>query len=207
MIYFLPLIFVFSSFASNDVASHHFTRLDKMVLGNRFHFGIGFDLFETQYKTQRYEFDKYEAFKNPLDHVISRIAWNFSYRITENAPFYIGFRTNRGINFPIQEWVYDTVAKQKIRIDIKSEADSVYLATAVHKRILPFVIATRLQNKSIIYQNNGLNFIANNLSTMYGFGIATPLGNKGTISFTYYLPNEKFNTKRMFGVSINYFLI
>ena len=57
------------------------------------------------------------------------------------------------------------------------------------------------------YYNNGLNFTTRGLTAMYGFGLATPLGNKGTASFTYYLPNKEFNTKRIFGISVNYFLI
>jgi|688.fasta_scaffold75829_3 hypothetical protein len=196
MIFLLPLLTIFSSFAFNQEE-----------LGNRFHLGVGFDLFETQYKEQRYKFQKYQGLHNPVDHTISRVAWNASYRITKDKPFYIGLRTNRGINFPIQQQVYDTVAKQNVRIDIKSEVDSLYLATAVHKRVLPFIIASRLQSKSTVYYNSGLNFTTRGLTAMYGFGLATPLGNKGTISFTYYLPNKEFNTKRMFGISVNYFLI
>ena len=204
MIFLLPIFFIFSSFASDG---YHFNQSGKIVLGNRFHFGVGFDLFEIQYKSQRYEFQKYTAFKNPIDNAISRIAWNISYRITENSPFYIGVRTNRGINFPTQEWAYDTILKQKVRVDIKSEADSLYFATAIHKRVLPFIIATRLQSKSIIYYNNGLTFTGKQSNAMYGIGVATPLGNKGTASFTYYLPNKEFNTKKMFGISVNYFLV
>lgn len=196
MILLLPFLLIFSSFA--------FTQEE---LGNRFHFGVGVDLFQTQYKMQRYKFNDKSAFKNPIDNGISRIAWNISYRITKEYPFYVGLRTNRGINFPIQEIAYDTIANQKVRIDIKSEADSIYLATAIHKRVLPFIIATRLQSKSTIYYNNGLTFTGKQLNAMYGIGVATPLGNKGTASFTYYLPNKEFNTKRMFGISVNYFLI
>lgn len=195
MILIYLLLSAFSSFA--------FTQEE---LGKRFHLGIGLDLFQTQYKSQRYEFDNQSAFKNPIDNSISRIAWNASYRITKDKPFYIGLRTNRGINFSIQESAFDTITKQRVRIDIKSEADSLYLATAMHKRVLPFIIATRLQSKSTVYYNS-LNFTTRGLTTMYGFGFATPLGNKGTVSFTYYLPNKDFNTKRMFGVSINYFLM
>ena len=196
MIFLLPLLTIFSSFA--------FTQEE---LGNRFHFGVGFDLFQTQYKSQRYEFDNHSAFKDPIDNGISRVAWNASYRITKEHPFYIGLRTNRGINFTTQEQAYDAVAKQNVRVDIKSQADSVYLATAIHKRVLPFIIATRLESKSIIYYNNGLTFTGKKLNAMYGIGVATPLGNKGTASFTYYLPNKEFNTKRMFGISVNYFLV
>lgn len=220
MIILLPFLTIFSSFASiynifptsgkielgkNNNA--HFNQPDKMVLGERFHFAVGLDLFQTQYKTQRYKFDNQSVFKDPIDNGVSKIAWNVSYRITKDKPFYIGLRTNRGINFPIQEQAYDTVAKQNVRIDIKSEVDSLYLATAVHKRVLPFIIASRLQSKSTVYYNSGLNFTTRGLTTMYGFGLATPLGSKGTASFTYYLPNKDFNTKRMFGVSVNYFLI
>jgi len=204
MIFLLPLIFIFSSFASNDA---HFIQTGKMVLGKRFHFAVGLDLFQTQYKPQRYEFGKYKTFHNPIDNALSRVAWNVSYRITEQYPFWLGLRTNRGINLPIQEWAFDAVTKQKVRIDIKTEADSIYLATALHKRILPFVIASRLQSKSTLYYDNGLNFTTKGFTTMYGLGIATPLGNKGTVSFTYYLPNKDFNTKRMLGLSVNYFLI
>ena len=196
MIVFLPLFLIFSSFA--------FTQEE---LGNRFHFAIGLDLFQTQYKPQRYEFGKYEAFQNPINNAISRVAWNISYRLTEEYPFWFGLRTNRGINFPIQEQAYDIVAKQRVRVDIKTEADSVYFATALHKRVLPFVIASRLQSQSTLYYDSGLNFTTRGLTTMYGFGLATPLGSRGTASFTYYLPNKDFNTKRMFGVSVNYFLI
>ena len=196
MIFLLPLLTIFSSFA--------FTQEE---LGNRFHFGVGFDLFQTQYKSQRYEFDNHSAFKDPIDNGISRVAWNASYRITKEHPFYIGLRTNRGINFTTQEQAYDAVAKQNVRVDIKSQADSVYLATAIHKRVLPFIIATRLQSKSIIYYNNGLTFTGKQSNAMYGIGVATPLGNKGTASFTYYLPNKEFNTKKMFGISVNYFLV
>ena len=196
MIFLLPLLTIFSSFA--------FTQEE---LGNRFHFGVGFDLFQTQYKSQRYKFDDNSAFKNPIDNGISRVAWNASYRVAKNYPFYIGLRTNRGINLPIKEWAYDTIAKQNVRIDIKSQADSVYLATAIHKRVLPFIIATRLESKSTVQYNSGVNFTKKGLTAMYGFGLATPLGNKGTASFTYYLPNKEFNTKRMFGISVNYFLI
>lgn len=204
MIFLLPLLVIFSSFASNDA---HFNQTGKMVLGNRFHFGVGVDLFQTQYKNQRYKFDNNGAFKNPIDNAISRIAWNTSYRITKEYPFWLGFRTNRGINFPIQDWAFDTITNQKVRVDTKSVADSVYLATAVHKRVLPFIIASRLQSKSTIYYDNGLSFISSGLTTMYGFGIATPLGSKGTVSFAYYLSNKDFNIKRMFGISVNYFLI
>ncbi len=178
-----------------------------MVLGNRFHFAVGLDLFQTQYKEQRYKFDDKSAFKNPIDNGISRVAWNASYRITENYPFYVGLRTNRGVNFPIREVAYDTISKQKVKVDIKSQADSVYFATAIHKRVLPFIIATRLQSKSIVYYDNGMSFASKKLNIMYGIGVATPLGKKGTASFTYYLPNKDFNTKRMFGISVNYFLI
>ena len=196
MILLLPFLLIFSSFAFNQEE-----------LGNRFHLGVGFDLFQTQYKQQRYKFDDKSTLKNPIDNGISRVAWNVSYRITKDKPFYIGLRTNRGINLPVQEIAYDNVAKQNVRIDIKSEVDSLYLATAVHKRVLPFVIASRLQSKSTVQYNNGLNFTTRGLTAMYGFGLATPLGNKGTASFTYYLPNKEFNTKRMFGISVNYFLI
>ena len=196
MIFLLPIIVIFSSFA--------FTQQE---LGNRFHLGVGFDLFQIQHKEQRYKFDDKSAFKNPIDNTISRVAWNASYRLTENYPFYLGLRTNRGINFAIQEVAYDVVTKQQVTIDVKSQADSLYLATAVHKRILPFAIATRIQSKSTVHYNSGLSFSTKGLTTMHGFGIATPLANKGTISFTYYLPNKDFNTKRMFGVSLNYFLI
>ena len=196
MIVFLPLFLIFSSFA-----------FSQEELGNRFHFAIGLDLFQTQYKPQRYEFGKYEAFKTPIDNAISRVAWNISYRLTEEYPFWFGLRTNRGINFPIQEQAYDIVAKQRVRVDIKTEADSLYFATALHKRVLPFVIASRLQSQSTLYYDSGLSFTTRGLTTMYGFGLATPLGSRGTASFTYYLPNKDFNTKRMFGVSVNYFLI
>jgi len=195
MIFLLPLFIIFSSFAQQE------------ILGKRFHFAVGLDLFQTQYKPQRYKFDNNSAFKNPVDNAISRIAWNLSYRITKEYPFWLGFRTNRGINFPIREWAFDTVTKQNVKIDIKSEADSLYLATAVHKRVLPFIIASRLQSKSTLYYNNGLNFTKNDFTTMYGFGIATPFGSKGTVSLTYYLPNKDFNIKKMFGISVNYFLI
>lgn len=195
MIFLIPIIVIFSSFAQQE------------ILGKRFHFAVGLDLFQTQYKPQRYKFDNNSAFKNPIDNAISRVAWNVSYRTTKEYPFWLGFRTNRGINFPIQEWAFDTVTKGKIRIDIKSKVDSLYFATAVHKKVLPFIIASRLQSKSTLYYNNGLNFTKNHFTTMYGFGIATPLGSKGTVSFTYYLPNKDFNTKKMFGISVNYFLI
>lgn len=203
MIIFLLFFLIFSSFAS---ANNHFIQLDKMALGKRFHFGVGLDLFQTQYKEQRYKFDDKSAFKNPVNNAISRIAWNISYRVAERYPFYVGLRTNRGINFPIREVAYDNVTKQNVRINIKSQADSVYFATAVHSRIFPFIIATRLQSKPTIYYNNGLNFTTRGLTTMYGFGLATPLGNKGTASFTYYLPNKDFNTKRAVGVSYNYII-
>lgn len=195
MIFLIPIIVIFSSFAQQE------------ILGKRFHFAVGLDLFQTQYKPQRYKFDNNSAFKNPIDNAISRVAWNLSYKITKEYPFWLGFRTNRGINFPIREWAFDTVTKQNVKIDIKSEADSLYLATAVHKKVLPFILASRLQSKSTLYYNNGLNFTKNDFTTMYGFGIATPLGSKGTVSFTYYLPNKDFNTKKMFGISVNYFLI
>lgn len=181
--------------------------LCKKADASAFHLSIGLDLFQTQYKEQRYKFDNQSAFKNPIDNAISKVAWNLSYKITKEYPFWLGFRTNRGINFPIREWTFDTITKQNVKIDIKSEADSLYLATAVHKRVLPFIIASRLQSKSTLYYNNGLNFTKNDFTTMYGFGIATPLGSKGTVSFTYYLPNKEFNIKRMFGISISYFLI
>lgn len=195
MIFLIPIIIIFSSFAQQE------------ILGRCFHFAVGLDLFQTQYKTQKYKFDNNSAFKNPVDNAISRVAWNVSYRIAKEYPFWVGLRTNRGVNFPIQEWAFDTVAKQNVKIDIKTEADSLYLATAVHKRVLPFIITSRLQSKSTIYYNNGLNFTTKAFTTMYGFGIATPLGKKGTASLTYYLPNKEFNTKRMFGISVNYFLI
>jgi hypothetical protein len=195
MIFLLPLFIIFSCFASQE------------ILGNRFHFAVGLDLFQTQYKKQRYTFDNKSALKNSIDNTISRVAWNISYRITENYPFYIGARTNRGINFPITQSAYDNITKENVRIDIKTVADSVYFATAINKKILPFIITTRFQSHSIIYYNNNTNFSTDNLTIMYGVGMATPLGNKGTLSLTYYLPNKNLNTKRMFGVSVNYFLI
>jgi len=196
MIFIIAILLSFSSFA--------FTQEE---LGKRLHFSVGVDLFQIQNKEQRYKFDNTSSIKSPLDNTMSRVAWNLSYRVTKEYPLYIGVRTNRGINFPTTQYAFDTIANQKVQVDIKSQADSLYVATAVHSKVIPFIIATKLQSSADIIYRNGYSFNNKTTSIMYGVGIGTPLWNKGTISFTYYLPNAKFNTVRMFGLSVNYFII
>lgn len=194
---------MYSHFANAD--DNH-SKSNIAILGNRLHFAVGFDLFQTQYKEQRYKFDNYTSFKNPIENSFSRVAWNLSYRVMQNYPLYIGMKTNRGINLSIKTGAYDTIGQQSVIVNTKSTADSIYIATPINPKILPFIIVTRLQTNSTILYENGKYFSTNNLGILYGTGITIPFKGKYTISFTYFLLNKYFNISRMFGVSVNYFL-
>jgi hypothetical protein len=176
-------------------------------LGKRFHFAVGLDLFQTQYDNERYKFDDYSVMRNPIQNAISRVAWNVSYRVIPEYPLYLGFRTNRGINHAVTDTAYDVIAKEFVKVRVQSTADSVYIATAVHRLVMPFVITTNLNSHSELSYNNGATFIKDSQASLYGFGIATPLGKRGMVSATYYLSNNKLQIKRMFGLSINYYII
>jgi hypothetical protein len=175
-------------------------------LGNRFHATIGTDLFQMQYKEQRYYFDKYDALKNPLDN-ITRVSWGLTYRVFENIPVYIGIKTNRGINFATTTKAFDTKARKNVIVSTKTIADSVFIGGAVHQYLIPFIVATRLYSDTEINYQNGLLFNSSKKSLFYGYGVAIPFKQKHTISIAYFLPNKGYNTKRMFGLSYNYTIL
>jgi hypothetical protein len=176
-------------------------------LGKRLHFGVGTELFQAQYNEQRYEFDDYSSLKRPIENSLSRISWTLSYRLLEDYPLYAGIKTNRGFNMSVSTDATDTVLNQDVKVDTKSNADTVFLAMGVHKRILPFVVATRLELDTKIMYSVGLTIRSQNNYMLYGGGFTFVINPKNLLSFTYYPANKDFNMKRMFGVSYNYLLI
>lgn len=169
-------------------------------------YSVGTDLFQIQYKEQRYKFDDYDAFKNPNKN-ITRIAWGVSYKPFEDKHIYLGLRTNRGINYETSTTAFDTVAKQNVNVKTKLVSDSIYLATAIHKNIIPYIIATKIDTKTTIFYNNGLRVYSNKNSILHGFGVAVPFMEKHSVAFTYFFSDRKYNAKRTFGVSYSYYLI
>ena len=179
--------------------------MTKEELGNRWRFAVGVDLMQPKYKeTAGLEFDNYSAFKNPSS-AFSRIAWNISYRIFETYPVYIGARTNKGLNFDIMETVYSTQLKKTLNMRSRTEASTLYLATALHKRFIPFVAGTFVENKSTIYfPNQEIN--TSKSAFIYGFGASTFINKKIGISLAYYFQNKELNTENIIGLSFNYYL-
>ena len=137
---------------------------------------------------------------------ISRIAVGISYRVLQDYPLYIGFRTNRIINAPIQITAQDTLVNQEVDVYQKLISDAVILSTAVHKKIMPFVVITNTRAKTLFVYKNGRNF-QNDISTiLYGGGISYLITPKHSIALTYFLNNDDYNIKRAVGVSYSYII-
>lgn len=176
-------------------------------LGRRFHFGVGVEISQPQYQEQRYKFNDYSSIKKPIANTFSRISWTTSYRLLKDFPVYAGIKTNRGINFAVNTTAFDKVTNQSVNVKTKSIADTVFLAIAIHKKILPFIVMTNLQSKSTVQYTNGFQVKSTNSSILYGGGITIPLTKKQLISFTYYKSNSDFNMKKIYVISYNYLLV
>jgi hypothetical protein len=166
---------------------------------------IGTDLFQMQYKEQRYKFDDYGTFKDPINN-ISRLSIGINYQPFKNKYLYTGLRTTRLINAPTSTKAFDTYIKQEVNVDTKLISDSFFIATAVHKRIVPYITITRIETKTEIMYQGGIKIQKNNHTTLYGTGFAVPFCQNHSISFTYFLPDKKYNSKRAFGLSYNYII-
>lgn len=170
----------------------------------RLHITIGTDLFQMQYNEQRYKFDNYDAFKNPYNN-IKRITLGVNYQPFEGKHLYLGIRTNRGVNYETQTVAYDTMTNQNVGVQTKLKADSIFVATAVHKYIIPYFAVSSIHTNTNIKYDNGFVVNSKKNSILYGFGIAVPFKEKHSLAFTYFLPNAKYNAKRTFGLSYNYY--
>jgi len=164
---------------------------------------IGTDMFQAQYKQQRYKFDDYNVVKTPYKN-ISRISLALSYKPFEKYYIFITARSNRLINNLTQTTATDTVGGDKVIVLQKLIADSLIISTAIHKRIMPFVVATNATSKNYIIYNNNVSVTSKINTILYGGGMTLLITNKHSISFTYFIGNKDFNTKRAFGVSYNY---
>ena len=179
--------------------------ITKEELGNRWKFAVGVDLMQVKHSTtSNIEFDNYSAFKTPAT-AFSRIAWNLSYRIFETYPVYIGARTNKGLNFDIMETVYSTQLKKTLNMRSRTEASTLYLATALHKRFIPFVAGTFIESNSTIYFPNQ-EVSTSKSGLIYGFGISSLINENFGISLAYYFQSIQLNIDNIIGLSFNYYL-
>lgn len=171
-------------------------------LGKRLNVYVGTDLYQPQYKYQRFQFDNYDVLKQPLKN-ISRVSLGTSYRLLKEFPLYLGVRTNRLINNYATLQATDVKTGQKLDAHQKLILDSVYLATYVTKHIAPFIVTTRLESDTLFVYQSGSSVKSHKLTTLYGFGLAYS-ASKHTLAFTYFLPDDTMNTKRIFGFSYSY---
>ena len=179
--------------------------MTKEELGNRWRFAVGVDLMQPKYKeTTGLEFDNYSAFKTPAT-AFSRIAWNVSYRIFETYPIYIGARTNKGLNFDIMETVYSTQLHKTLNMRSRTEASTLYLATALHKNFIPFIAGTFIESNSTIYFPNQ-EITSAKSGFIYGFGVSSFINENFGISLAYYFQSIQLNIDNIIGLSFNYYL-
>ena len=192
MILLLPLIILFSSFAEDRELK-------------KWNVSIGTDVSQTTYKSgQRFVFTDNKAFTQNFE--ASKVALNITVKPFKKLYLWAGIRPNIGLNFTKTQIALDTVANQLVRITSKSISNSFFIATALHKRILPFAIATHYTSISSVRYANGFIVDSKKSSILYGLGLTTPIGKVGTLSLTRYFSNSTFGISAVDVISYNHFL-
>jgi len=173
---------------------------------NKVHLSIGTDIMQSQYNSQRIRFGNFDAFKRP-DLNITRVSVGITYKPFDDYYIYITGRTNRLVNAYAQMQGFDTVMNVNVNVYQKVVADSLILSAAIHKNIVPYIVASRTTSNTIVIYPQKFTSESTIHTMLYGFGFSVPFQTKHSISITYFLANKDFNTKRIIGLSYNYFIL
>lgn len=172
-------------------------------LGKRLTFSVGTTLLQNQYNSPRYKYDNNYAFKNPLQNIKS-INVGISYRLFKDFPLYLGIKTNRLFNWEIKNHARDVYIKKEIETKQKLIADSLILGMAIHKNLMPFIIASHIDSTTKFVYNKNLTVVNKKASMTYGGGMAYIITSKHSLSILYLLPNKDLYTDYTVGLSYNY---
>jgi len=158
-------------------------------------FSVGVDLFESV--SQNDKLNRIDSvFKNPLASA-NRISTGITYKPFNFSEIRFTYKTNSLINFSES---YTT--QGGYNLVIQSKAQSYIISHPVSRKIVPPFVASDII--SITSINGGKDIITNGF--MYGFGLTYIFLKNNGLSFTYFLPSEKFNTKYSYGLSYSYFI-
>ena len=167
---------------------------------------VGVDLFQSLAKNNgRFEYNKTDAFTQP-DKQLTRLAVGLTYKPFKDTHLWLAVRTNRFANGYMERSVYDTIAKQDVKLLQKLTSDSFIVATAVHKYALPFFVISRTTAESRLIWKNGASSHNETTTMLYGFGVSIPVHNKHSFSLTYFLPNKDFNDNGSIGLSYSFYV-
>ena len=185
--FLLPLVFCFSAFA--EIRPF-----------------VGVDLFQSISKNNgRIQYNNKDAFTEPHKQ-LTRIAVGLTYKPIEDKYLWFAVRTNRLANGYMERTVYDTLAKQDVKLLQKLTSDSFIVATAVHKYALQFFVISRTTADSQFIYKSGASSKDRTTTFLYGFGVSIPVQNKHSFSLTYFLPNKDFNNNGSIGLSYSLYI-
>ena len=167
---------------------------------------VGVDLFQSISKNNgRIQYNNKDAFTEPHKQ-LTRLAVGLTYKPIEDKYLWLAVRTNRLANGYMERSVFDTVAKQDVKLLQKLTSDSFIVATAVHKYALPFFVVSRTTAESHFIYKSGASSKDKITTFLYGFGVSIPVQNKHSFSLTYFLPNKDFNNNGSIGLSYSFYV-
>jgi hypothetical protein len=162
---------------------------------DKFTFSVGVDLFDSVSKNDGMN-RKQSALSNPLSSA-NRISTGITYKPFDFSEIRFTYKTNSLINFGE---MYETKNGYNVSSQIKTQ--SYIVSRPVSRKIVPFIVGSDVT--SIVSMNGGKDITTNGF--MYGFGLTYIFLKNNGLSFTYFLPAEKFNTQYSYGLSYSYFI-
>jgi hypothetical protein len=167
---------------------------------------VGVDLFQPIAKNNRhFHYNNSDTFTEPHKQ-LTRIAVGLTYKPIEDKHLYFAVRTNKLANGYMERTVYDTLAKQDVKLLQKLTSDSFIVATAVHKYALPFFVISRTTAESHLIYKSGASAKDKISTTLFGLGVSIPIKEKHSFSLTFFLPNKDFNNNGSIGLSYSFYV-